>query len=60
VKVPVPTFHFNVEVEVTLRLAVSRPIRLGVGHPFEARDQIFLFPFFCQEIVLFFVLGRSL
>jgi hypothetical protein len=24
---------------------VSRPIRLGVGHPFGAHDQIVLFPF---------------
>jgi hypothetical protein len=39
---------------------VSRPIRLGVWHPFGAHDQIFLFPFFCRTIALLFVLGRPL
>jgi hypothetical protein len=39
---------------------VCRPIRLGVGHPFGARYQIFLFPFFCGRIALLLVLGRPL
>jgi hypothetical protein len=39
---------------------VSRPIRLGVGHPFGVHDQIFLFPFFCRTIALIFILGRPL
>jgi hypothetical protein len=39
---------------------VSRPIRLGVGHPFGAHDQILLFPFFFRKIALLFVLGRPL
>jgi hypothetical protein len=45
------------EVELMLWPTVSRPIRLGVGHP---HDQIFLFPFFCRTIALFLVLGRPL
>jgi hypothetical protein len=40
--------------------AVSRPIRLGVRHPFGTHDQIFLFPFVCRKIALLFVLGRPL
>jgi hypothetical protein len=39
---------------------VSRPIRLAIGHPFGADDQIFLFPFFYRTIALLFVLGRPL
>jgi hypothetical protein len=39
---------------------VSRPIHLGVGHPFGTHDQIFLFPFFCRKIALLFVLGLPL
>jgi hypothetical protein len=54
----------GVEVEVTLRLTVSPSVNqsvcLGVGHPFGAHDQIFLFPFFCRKIALPFVLGRPL
>jgi hypothetical protein len=38
----------------------SRPIRLGVRHPFGARAQIFLFHFFCRTLALLFVLGRHL
>jgi hypothetical protein len=47
-------------VELLLWPTVSRPIRIGVGHPFGAHDQIFLFPFFCRTIALLFVLGRPL
>jgi hypothetical protein len=39
---------------------VSRPIRLGVEHPLETHDQIFLFPFFCLIIALLFDLERPL
>jgi hypothetical protein len=39
---------------------VSRPIRLGVCHPFGVHDQIFIFPFFCRTIALLFILGRPL
>jgi hypothetical protein len=52
------------EVRVTLRLTVSQSVSqsvcLGVGHPFGALDQIFLFPFFCKTVALLFVLGRPL
>jgi hypothetical protein len=34
--------HIEVEVEVKLRPTVSRPVRLGVRHPSETRNQIFL------------------
>jgi hypothetical protein len=47
-------------VEFMLWPTVSRPICLGVRHPFEAHDQIFLFPFFCRTISLLFVLERPL
>jgi hypothetical protein len=47
-------------LELMVWPTVSRPIRLGVGHAFGAHDQIFLFPFFCLTIALFFVLGRPL
>jgi hypothetical protein len=47
-------------VELILWPTINRPIRLGVGHPFGAHDQIFLFPFFCRKIALLFVLGRPL
>jgi hypothetical protein len=50
----------EVQVEVTLRLAVSQSVCLGIGHPFGAHDQIFLFPFFCLKIALLFVLGCPL
>jgi hypothetical protein len=33
---------------VMLWPTVSRPIRIGVGLPFEAHEQIFLFPLFCR------------
>jgi hypothetical protein len=33
---------------------------LGVGHPFGAHDQIFLFPFFCRTVALLFVQGHPL
>jgi hypothetical protein len=46
--------------ELMLWPTVSRSVRLGVGHPFGAYDQILLFPFFCRKIVLLFVLGRPL
>jgi hypothetical protein len=39
---------------------VSRPMRLGVGHPFGTHDQILVFPFFYRKIALLFVLGRPL
>jgi hypothetical protein len=39
---------------------VSRPIRLGFGHPFGSHGQILLFPFFCRKIALLFVSGRLL
>jgi hypothetical protein len=39
---------------------VSRPIRLGVGHPFGTHDQIFFFLSFAGQIALLFVLGRPL
>jgi hypothetical protein len=59
-----PTRHLPassiVKVEVTLRLTFSQSVCLGVGHPFGAHDQIFLFPFFCRKIALLFVLGRPL
>jgi hypothetical protein len=45
-------FHMS-WVELKLWPTVSRPIRLGIGHPFGAHGQIFLFPFF-------FLLGRPL
>jgi hypothetical protein len=48
--------HSGKRVELMLWLTVSRPIRLGVRHPFGTRDQIFLFPFFCRTTPLFFVL----
>jgi hypothetical protein len=36
-------------VELMLWPTVRRPIRLGVGHPFGAHDQIFIFIFFCMS-----------
>jgi hypothetical protein len=53
--------HQNeVKIEVTLRLTVGQSVYLSVGHPLQAHDQILLFPFFCREIALLFVLGRPL
>jgi hypothetical protein len=39
---------------------ISRPIRLGIGHPFGAHDQIFSLLFFFRAITLLLVLGRPL
>jgi hypothetical protein len=40
--------YFEVEVEVNLRPTVSRPVRLGIGPPFGALDQILsCSSFFC-------------
>jgi hypothetical protein len=39
----------TIEVEVTLRLTVSQPVCLGVGHPFGAHDEILLFFFLMPE-----------
>jgi hypothetical protein len=36
-----------VEVEVSLRPTVSRPVRLGIGPPYETLDQILSCSFFC-------------
>jgi hypothetical protein len=47
-------------VELMLWVTVSRPVCLGVGHPFGAHDQIVLFPFFCRKIALLFALRRPL
>jgi hypothetical protein len=47
-------------VELMLWPTASRLIRLGVGHPFGAHDQILLFLFFWRTIALPFVLGRPL
>jgi hypothetical protein len=44
----------------TDRRSVSQSVFLGVGHPFEAHDQILLFTSFCRKIALLFVLGRPL
>jgi hypothetical protein len=51
---------FYTSVELMLWPTVNRPIRLGVGHPFGAHDQIFIFPFFCRTIALIFILGHPL
>jgi hypothetical protein len=50
-------FKVKVEVEVTLRQTVSRPVRLGVRHPSGTRDQFFflLEIFFRQLRVCYFV-----
>jgi hypothetical protein len=53
-------FFYFVEIEVTLRLTVSKSVCIGVEHPFGAHDQISLFPFFCRKIALLFVLGLPL
>jgi hypothetical protein len=47
-------------VKMMLWPTVSRPISLGVGHPFGAHDEILLFPFFCRKIALLFVLEHPL
>jgi hypothetical protein len=47
-------------LELMLWPTVSRPIRLGVGHPFGTHDQIFLFPLFWRTVALLFDLGRPL
>jgi hypothetical protein len=45
-------YWFPSEVEVTLRLTVSRSVCLGVGHPFGTHDQILFFPFHFSEKLL--------
>jgi hypothetical protein len=41
-----------VEVEVNLRPTVSRPVRLGIGPPFETLDQILsCSSFFCWQLL---------
>jgi hypothetical protein len=47
-------------VELMLWPKVSRPIRLGVGRPFEVHDQLLFFPFFCRTTAFLFVFGRPL
>jgi hypothetical protein len=48
------------EVEVKLRLTVSRPVRLGVRHPSGTRNQfLFLLEIFYRKL-RFVILWRSL
>jgi hypothetical protein len=54
---PELTVIYEVEVEVTLRPTVNRPVCFGVGHPSGTRDQFFflLEIFFRQLHVCYFV-----
>jgi hypothetical protein len=45
---------YNVEVEVNLGPTINRPVCLGVGLPFGAHDQIFVF---CLIIAGFLLWG---
>jgi hypothetical protein len=47
-------------LEFVLRPTVSRPVRLGIGLPFGAHDQILLFFYFCLTIILLLFLGCPL
>jgi hypothetical protein len=49
----------ELELEFALRPTVSRPVRLGIGLPFGANDQILSF-FFRLTITLLFFQGRPL
>jgi hypothetical protein len=53
-------FHSTVtlELEFILRPTVSRPVRLGIGLPFGAHDQILSFSFFFSFDNYFVVLPR--